>query len=178
MPTGYTASISEGISFEKFVLRCARAMGALIMMRDEPFDTPIPDKFEPSKYHVKELEKANQRYSFLLHLNVDQIKEYSEKEYQEQLQSWQKCEHDKLELSNKYNEMLAKVVQWIPPTKEHVGFKEFMIKQIRESIEFDCTPHEAPKQLSSDEWYGTQISNAVWSVQYHTTQNAEEIRRA
>jgi hypothetical protein len=36
MPTGYTAAIKDGISFEKFVWDCARGMGALVMMRDEP----------------------------------------------------------------------------------------------------------------------------------------------
>jgi hypothetical protein len=36
MPTGYTAAIGEGIEFDKFVMQCARAMGACVMMRDEP----------------------------------------------------------------------------------------------------------------------------------------------
>ncbi|KKK60691.1 hypothetical protein LCGC14_3021870, partial [marine sediment metagenome] len=30
MPTGYTACIKDGISFEKFVMQCARAMGACV----------------------------------------------------------------------------------------------------------------------------------------------------
>ena len=36
MPTGYTHELHEGeeISFEKFVMSCARAFGALVLMRD------------------------------------------------------------------------------------------------------------------------------------------------
>ena len=178
MPTGYTADISKGISFEKFVLQCARAMGALIMMRDDPSDTPIPDTFEPSDYHVKELEKAEQKYSFLLHLDKEQIKEYSESSYAEQMESWRKREDEKIELANKYREMLAKVVEWQPPTKDHEGFKDFMVKQIRESIDWDCKPYEAPEKLSPDEWYSKQLKDIDWSIEYHTKEGKEEVRRS
>ena len=60
MPTGYTLELYDGkdITFEEFVLKCARAFGALINMRDEPRDAPIPERFEPSYYHLKELIKA------------------------------------------------------------------------------------------------------------------------
>lgn len=36
--------------------------------------------------------------------------------------------------------MLEKVEAWIPPTKDHDHLKEFMITQLRESIDFDCNP--------------------------------------
>lgn len=37
MPTGYTASVQEGkvTEFRDFAMECARAFGALVMMRDE-----------------------------------------------------------------------------------------------------------------------------------------------
>jgi hypothetical protein len=35
MPTGYTDKIKDGISFEEFVLSCARQFGACISMRDD-----------------------------------------------------------------------------------------------------------------------------------------------
>lgn len=40
MPTGYTDAIKDGISFNQFILSCARAFGALITMRDEPSSVP------------------------------------------------------------------------------------------------------------------------------------------
>ena len=47
MPTGYTLDLYNGkdITFEEFVLKCARAFGALIDMRDEPcllYTSPSP----------------------------------------------------------------------------------------------------------------------------------------
>jgi hypothetical protein len=57
MPTGYTAAIKDGISFQQFAMACARAFGALVMMRDEPSSAPIPD-FQPSNFHVEHLELA------------------------------------------------------------------------------------------------------------------------
>ena len=178
MPTGYTADISKGISFEKFVLTCARAMGALIMMRDEPSDAPILDKFEPSDYHPKELAKAEQEYSFLLHLEKDQVKQYAERDYSDAVESWKKRKDEKLELENKYKEMLAKVVQWNPPTKEHEGFKDFMMQQIRESIKWDCSPYEAPENPSADEWYRKKLKDIDWRIDYHTKEGKEEVRRS
>ncbi len=50
MPTGYTDAVKDGITFDQFVLGCARGMGALVMMRDEPSGTPIPERFEPSRF--------------------------------------------------------------------------------------------------------------------------------
>ena len=47
MPTGYTADIKDGISFQTYALNCARAFGACVMLRDEPGD-----------YHLKAMEKA------------------------------------------------------------------------------------------------------------------------
>ena len=45
MPTGYTADIQDGkiTTLREYALSCARAFGALIMMRDDPHDAPIAD---------------------------------------------------------------------------------------------------------------------------------------
>jgi len=60
MPTGYTYPVVEGkiTEFSDFALSCARAFGALITMRDDPHDTPIPETFEPSDYNAKKLAEA------------------------------------------------------------------------------------------------------------------------
>ena len=55
MPTGYTAKIADGQTFEEFILSCARAFGALVEMRDEPADAPIPEEFKPSAYHTTQI---------------------------------------------------------------------------------------------------------------------------
>ena len=66
MPTGYTATLMEkGQDFPDFVLLCARAMGATIMLRDEPLDAPIPE-FQPSDYSAKQLEESKEELARLL----------------------------------------------------------------------------------------------------------------
>ena len=63
MPTGYTADVGDGkvVEFSEFVMQCARAFGALITMRDDPHDAPIPDEFSPDAYHQKALASAEER---------------------------------------------------------------------------------------------------------------------
>jgi len=66
MPTGYTATLMEkNQTFPEFIMGCARAFGALIMMRDDPNDATIPDKFEPSDYHAKGIIKAREKLAKL-----------------------------------------------------------------------------------------------------------------
>jgi len=50
MPTGYTLDLYDGknITFKEFVMKCAGAFGALISMKDESLDAPIPEHLEPS----------------------------------------------------------------------------------------------------------------------------------
>ena len=58
MPTGYTAAIAKDITFNDFVMQCAKAM--LIMMRDEPANAPIPERFEPGSHYVNKITEANE----------------------------------------------------------------------------------------------------------------------
>jgi hypothetical protein len=67
MPTGYTAKLVEsGQTFEEFVLTCARAFGALIELRDEPLDAPIPETLEPHSYYAEAVVEAKKRLTNLL----------------------------------------------------------------------------------------------------------------
>ena len=60
MVTRYTAIVGEkdDVSLRDFTLRCARRMGALVIMGDQPLDKKIPEEFVPSSYHSESLEKA------------------------------------------------------------------------------------------------------------------------
>ena len=44
--------MNEGQDFKSFAMTCARAMGACVTIRDEPFDAPIPT-IKPSDYNAK-----------------------------------------------------------------------------------------------------------------------------
>jgi hypothetical protein len=179
MPTGYTADIKDGISFEKFVWSCARAMGALVMMRDEPSDAPIPERFEPSDYNTRQLATLRVELGRLSAMSIEQIDAEAATAYQQAVDRRRERIREKLELHAKYSEMLANVARWKAPTPEHEGFKEFMASQLRESIKFDCNTayDEAPTRQDATAWHNTQLAETRRQIAYHVKAQAEEVER-
>lgn len=150
MPTAYTAILgeSEDMTLKDFAMLCARNFGALMCMRDEPLSVPIPEKFEPNAHFKKNLDRAQKEYDDFMALSDAEKSAYLERTYTEMVERLSKeCEKSsekKDVLRRRYNAMLLKVVKWKVPTPEHVNLREFMIKQIQDSIEWDCseyTPH-------------------------------------
>jgi len=179
MPTGYTAAVADGISFEQFVMGCARAMGALVMMRDEPSDAPIPERFEPSKYNAVKLAEARTKLDRLDGMTLEQRAAEAKEHYVGAMKRWSERAAERHEQRCHYEAMLRKVRDWVPPSNEHSGFKDFMIEQLTQSIDFDCggTWDKEPEELSGDAWLGQQVREAQRNVEYHTKANAEEIER-
>lgn len=179
MPTGYTAAIKDGISFEKFALSCARNFGALITMRDDPHDAPIPDSFEPSNYHVKQLHDAYSRLNLLESLSEEAKNDYCKEYNDKALDDWRQLRREREELNNKYNSMLVKVEEWVPPTKDHQELKTFMISQINQSVSWDCSMeyHNKPTPLTTEEWFAIKIDGLKRDINYHTEEDKKEVDR-
>lgn len=153
--TGYTQIVAENdnVAFKDFALRCARSFGALIEMRDEPLDAPIPERFEPSDFYKKKYEKMKDAYdNFVANLPS---KEEMDKKYAEYVAIRTKEAEEynkKREIRRKrYEAMLEKVKKWVPPTSGHENLKKFMIQQLEESLEWDCLIYKADI-LNKDEW--------------------------
>lgn len=183
MPTGYTADVQDGkvTEFTDFVWRCARGMGALMNMRDEPWDAPIPERFEPStKYHDEAQAKAEARLAELRAMSPLAVREAAQQAYAESVRADSDYEARKDEQRARYEAMLAKVEVWEPPTQDHVGFKEFMASQLRESISFDCSIggyRDAPKKLEPSEWHEAEVKKALRDIEYHSAEREKEIER-
>lgn len=179
MPTGYTYEISKGISFDKFVLNCARAFGALITMRDDPMDAEIPDEFIPSDYHAKAIEETKKKVAYAESLTLEQAGEEATKQYKEELAAYKKRIEEAHTLKMKYQDMLRQVENWQPPTPDHRELKDFMVEQITSSIDFDCsTEHLTPPiLLAPEKWITKTINEYLWSLAYHTDELDKEISR-
>ncbi len=155
MPTGYTQIVAENekFTFPEFAMRCARNFGALMNMRGEPLDAPIPEKFEIAEHYQKDYESAKAAYDKFI-ANPPTYEEL-EKQYEEYItkETVRRVEisEEKDIKCRRYNAMLQKVVGWQPPTPEHAGLKEFMIKQLHDSIEFDCSEYVSPLP-EKEEW--------------------------
>jgi len=180
MPTGYTAAIADGITFRQYAMDCARAFGALITMRDEPASAEIPEKFEPSNYHIEKITKAENELKELRAVDDSEAGKRARLEFEQELESHQKYINDKSELKDKYLAMLKQVRNWQPPTGEHVEYKNFMIQQIEQSIDFDCsTTHLSKPTLKSGRvWLNGKIERALKDLEYHKEGNRKEIERA
>ena len=145
MPTGYTAPIyerEENFTFKKSAMRCARNFGALIEMRGEPLDAEIDfDKcFQPSDYYKKALERVEKEYQEFLDNppTAEELgKKYDEK-VNNDFEKFLERKESRKALQEIYTAMLEQVKAWEPPTEEHNGLKEFMIRQLQESVYYDC----------------------------------------
>jgi hypothetical protein len=178
MPTGYTSKISDGISFNDFVLNCARAFGALVTLRDD-MSASIPDSFEPSDWDKKELDKYLLKFDDLNNLSILDANKLSLQEFEENYKRKLEYIAKANELKNKYESMLSQVKKWIPPSSEYQNLKDFMISQIEDSIKFDCntTYYGEVKLLSGEDWLKKEKENCIRSIEYHTKENNEEIER-
>jgi hypothetical protein len=137
MPTGYTECISKGVSFEKFVMTCARAFGACIEMRDDSLSVPIPEEFKPSTYHIDALATAQTELEHLSTVTIDGAEWRANVEYNHLVAERNEYIKKNVELLQKYNDMLFKVGAWQPPTPDHIELKKFMLQQLKESMKFD-----------------------------------------
>jgi hypothetical protein len=181
MPTSYTAPVGDGeLNFNQFVWRCARAMGALVSMRDESLDAPIPEKIEASSHHQGGINAAKARKARLEAMTEDEIAAEAKSSYEEAVERRLQMEKERLLTKANYERMLAQVQAWIPPTSDHEGLKKFMIEQLQESIRFDCSPLSelsAPQMLSAKEWRHAEANSIGRDLAYHRRELAEEAKR-
>jgi len=178
MPTGYTAAIANDISFKDFVMQCARSRGALIEMRDDPLDTPIP-KMEPSDYHIKQQQIAADEGQRLQAMTTEEAEIEAQRDFEQACADNTQSIEKTIKLRYKYEAMLEQVKAWKPPTAEHVELKQFMIDQIVDSMKFDCNTSIGykPKRLTGAEWLKKKLDAAVDNYKYHQDAYLKEVER-
>jgi len=184
MPTGYTSKIYEGEeqTGKEFVMTCARAFGALIDMRDESIDTPIPKELKPDKYHSEQLNLAREKLAECAKITLEEAKVFVEEEIDQRIIENQKY-HDKNKyLKHRYEKTLGEVEKWMPPTKDHIKLKEYAIEQLKQSIEFDCSnPYseydttERYKKETPQEYIESKMNSCLQDIKYHTEKLEAEI---
>lgn len=182
MPTGYADAIKDGISFENYALNCSKAFGACVTMRDDPMDTPIPKRFEPSNYHIEELEEAKKELLELASKSDDEILVEIEEGHEKSLSCAKKRAKESQDLRQKYEKMLTRVKNWQPPTSDHVNFKNFMISQIEDRIKFDCSENFYAENLGKkkptiEEYKSKKITQLNEDIIYHQKEHNEEVER-
>jgi hypothetical protein len=181
MPTGYTDMIKADTTFAAFAMRCARAFGACIEMRDDPLDAPITE-FHPGDYHLKSLEEAKARREAVRKMTSEEAWAEIEK-HNADVRAYVKRENEQSAATRaRYERMLALVEAWTPPTPNHENMKKFMREQITESIKFDChdySEYDWYKPFAGDaaDWRTAELSKAQKDIEYHEKHYQEEVER-
>lgn len=178
MPTGYTAPVEDGTitEFPEFAMNCARAFGALVMLRDSP-NAEIPDEFPPSTYHRDELAKAHVALAELQTMSDEAKAIAAQAEYIRACGYANDYAIRVAETNGRYQAMLDQVEQWNPPTEEHIGLKNFMIQQLTDSMDSPTIWSGEPVEMTGDEWYERELERANRDVVYHAKNWDDEVRR-
>ena len=181
MPTGYTATLVEkGQTFQDFIMGCARAFGALIDMRDDPHDAPIPDKFEPSEYHAKQIIDSREKLAMLKAMTDTAREAFGQAEKDAEINRLTEVVAGNIAENNRLDDMAAQVRAWNPPTDDHKGLKEFMLQQIRisknEPDYYQNLAEDAEKKTAMA-YYIAAVSECARNVKYHTEEHSKEVER-
>lgn len=168
MPTGYTAALYDGKpqTFEEFALNAARAMGAGIRQRDNA-PGPIDDVIGFDEHYIGEIAMELEA--------LNEYKGYSEERWRseelksrtEKTNAVKRAIKKNAMLRHRYETMLAEVNAWVPPTKDHLGLKDFMVQQLTESIRFDCSSEylTIPQKRSWKEFRDERIAGSEKRLQ-------------
>lgn len=181
MPTGYTHSVQTGeiTDFPSFAMQCARAFGALIMMRDDPSDAPVPERFEPSEFNRRAIGEAIDRLQKLNDMSPSEAQRAAQQDHAAAMARWRERSIEDAQQRVRYQAMIDKVIRWQEPSTDHTRLKEFMLEQLLESVRFDCggkyNPY--PRIQRWPDWLEDQRAKAIRDMQYHQKADAEELQR-
>lgn len=180
MPTGYTAGIADGKIKNRsdYLMSCARAFGALIHMREDSLDCKIK-KAVPSDYYKRQLSLTQNKLDELINADDNGIQSMIDKTYNRELKS-NKEYYQKGKIENdRYVKMLSEVKEWLPPTEEHVGLKEFAIEQIITSMSdyYKKYKDKIPNKLTIKEYRRNNTELLLEDIEYWSKHNSEEIDR-
>lgn len=178
MPTGYTAIIRDGITFEQFAMRCARAFGGLVDMREDSLNAEIPTVQRVAEYKLSSLREAMSAHDALLAISPRQYAARAREAHRIEMARWNDRATEAALLAQRYREMLVKIEAWEPPTAEHVGVKEFMRQQVEDSLKHDCSDFPMPKKLTGKQWFQKQMEAAEWNLEWSAQNYAEGVEAA
>lgn len=180
MPTGYTKEIYEGkeISAKDFIMRCARAFGACIEMRDESLNKKIPEQFETNDFYLQQIEATKRELEYYENMSIEQAQEFCDQEYEKEVQADKEYKNEKEQLEKRYKKILDEVTLWKPPSLDHDNLKQFCINQLKISIKFDCCYY--PKEIEKKDphiWLRDKITRCYKDLQYYSGKYKKEIEK-
>lgn len=177
MPTGHTAAIMEGrvTTLEDFAMSCLRSFGTCIEMRDAPADTPIPEEFQVSSYHLSAVEEAKAELAKFESMTVEVAEVEAQAEWHREYAEWQKRQERRTAENSRLDKMKAKVEVWNCPDLMS-ELKPFMLNQIEISYESGSWDKE-PVSFGGSEWLTIKRTLAAEQLAYREKQLLEAQER-
>ena len=185
MPSGLTYKIHNGeeLTLRDFALRCVRQFGAGYFASQQGEKELPKDKapiLKVDNYHEREILKAKEELEKWENLrnNLEEAQKLYDEQYTKNMQFNATVNEERKEIEKRYNTVLEKVKAWDIPI-EYTSLKELMLKQLKESIEWDCSPYTPYKEekVPIEEWVEIRIKLAKRDLDYHTKEFQEEKRR-
>lgn len=182
MPSGYTAGVQDGTitDFRDYAMKCARAFGALIMMRDDPMDAEIPEEFQPSTYNAERVAESRAELAKLESCSEEEAQAMADADHAKKVEyRLEALERKRIE-RKRYESMLEKARAYIPPTEDHSKYAEFLVSQLEESIKWDCDEsyYEAePVRLDGHTWKMQRMQSLREDIKRNLERQQEENER-
>lgn len=183
MPTGYTAYIEDGeiTKGKDFLLKCARAFGSCIDLKEESLDVNIPVKFEPSTYHKEQLENAYKDLEKYKTMTIEEAQRIIDVEYEKNQKHYTEAIVKSKEINDRYIRIRNEIDKWTPPTSEHHNLKKFALEQIDMSMDYNMEEYyqkelDKPKK-TPEEYITVMIEGATDDIKYHLKNWNEEVKR-
>lgn len=171
MATGYTACVEDGTAttLREFGLVCARAMGPLAEMREYPWDAVFPEVLGKRQVEYAEQRLADAEAELKQFSGMEMI-EAATLCVESHARQMRQHLHDVMQRrlsAQRFKQMLEQVEGWTPPGIEHKNLHDFMLSQLRQSLEelnldAEVTPPVKPHVW---DWLNDRISYAQRRVE-------------
>jgi molecular chaperone GrpE (heat shock protein) len=130
MPTAFTERIEKGeiTNFKDFAKLCTRAFSAAIHMRDESLDSSYRKRYV-DPYYLESLDEVKHELLFLEQYPHEAY-ESEKKKIIEDLEFCEKEISKRLENKKLVDKIFKEANEWVVPTDEHIGFRNFVMEQL------------------------------------------------
>lgn len=186
MPSGITSDIYEDkdVTLRDYLMRVGRGMAFAIMQRDSDQDEPVKRCEPNTKYYDEKEQSAQARIAELTAMTSEEVAQAAREDFERERAAWEQRKAENAALRARYEAMLAEVEAW-EPDPLIAGTKEYALRMLRESIDFDCgRPDEEdryypePTEQEPNEWLRYQLGRAHEDVGYAQKHRADELARA
>ena len=177
MPTGYTFEVEDGkiTELKDYMLRCSRAFGVCLEIRDESLDVLPPKKLVPSSYYKDKLKSAEQELARLKETPKKQLMGNWMNDLRVAEEAHENVCKSTKEHLDRYENMYQKVLAWKPPATL-ARLKEFMLSQIDVSREHMSLP-KLEEHPTFDKWKENRITRLIYDIEYYSKEYDRELKR-